>query len=143
MSTDGLENEWDIALHGLLTGSTAITDHLASGTAGVHHELAPQNADHPLVVFNHQAETTVWTFDKIAYENLLYEVKAISIGESFASAGTIDAAIASVLNDGTPSVTDYGLLYARRESGVRFPEVIEGQRINHRGGLYRIWLAPA
>jgi hypothetical protein len=135
-------NQLDTFLFSTLTGATAITDHLADGTAGVWADMAPQNADHPLVVFRQMASTPTWQLNGVAFENLLYDVQTVTIGESTALAGTIDAAISTALDDSSGTVTDYGLLYIRRESGVRFPEVYEGQRINHRGALYRIWLAP-
>jgi len=70
-------------------------------------------------------------------------IRAITIGESEAVAGTIAKGIEDAMNDGTLTVASHSTIYTRKESGVAFPEVIEGQRYNHRGGLYRIWLAPS
>ena len=140
MSTIG--RDLDEALYAKLTGASSVTSLLESATA-VYGYIAPQNAGHPFVIFRDLDDAPVWRLNGKAYEAHLYEIRAVTEGNSFAIAADIDAAIESLLNDGTLTVDGHGLMYIRKESGLPpFPEVAEGQRYNHKGSLYRIWLRP-
>lgn len=135
-------NELDAGLYTTLTGATAITDLLANGTASVFAWLAPENEDPPYVVFNQQADTPVYRLPAVAYENLLYQVRAVTEGESAKLAGQIEDAVEAALTDQAVSVSGHTLMYLRKESGVDYVEVTQGQRYHHRGAIYRVMVAP-
>lgn len=136
---------FDKAVHDKLAGTSAVTTHLAAGTAGVFLMVARPGADPPYVVFNRQAQTPrrVIGGGAVAFENVLYQVKAITKDQS-ALAGTIAAAIDTALDNQALTIAGYVHMSTLRESQVDFPEPSEGGPVYyHRGGLYRIHADPA
>jgi hypothetical protein len=134
-------NALETGLYSALTGGTALAALLA-GSASVYNVLAPQGAALPYVVFNWMTETPSHTFGGVALEDFQYQVKGVTEGPSMKRAGEIRDAIDNLLDDGIISVSGYGTRYIRRISGVSYAETVDGQRFNHRGGIYRIMLDP-
>ena len=139
-------NAIDLALYNKLTGSTALTALTSGGTASpsVYQWLAPENQDPPYVIYNKQASTPQHTLSGVAFENLLYAVKGVTLGHSAAAAGTIASTIDTVLADQALTITGYTHMYLRRVSDIDYPETAAGgQRYQHRGALYRVFADPA
>lgn len=140
-------NAIDAAIYSKLTASAALTSLTSGGTAnpGVYQWLAPENADPPYVIYNVQSPSvprrTMGT--AVAFEDTVYLVKAVTQEPSAKLAGSILARIDEALNDQPLTIGGYTHLYLRRESGVEFPEVSDGLRYMHRGGLYRLMAQPA
>lgn len=138
-------NALDAAIYGALSAGTALTSLLAGGTASpsVFQHLAPENQDPPYVVFNKQANTPRFTFSGLAFENAVYQVKAVTLGPSAQLAGTIAEAIDDLLTDVPVSVTGHKLMYLRRMEDIDYPEPGPGgQRYHHRGALFRVMVDP-
>jgi len=132
---------FDKAVHDRLAGHAALIT-LLGGTA-IFEAMAPQGADFPVVIFNVQVGSVpVRTLNRIAYENMVYLVKGVTVGPSAAGCGTVAKEIETALTAAPLSVTGYGHMLCHREQSVDFPEVIDGVRYNHRGGLYRLQATP-
>ncbi len=133
------------AIYTKLTGATALTSLLTGGTASpsVYEILAPEGNDPPYVVFNAQSPSVPrYTLTGVAFENTVYQVKGVTVDHSAAAAGTIAQQIDAALNDQTLTVTGYTHLLCRRIADIDYPELVAGQRYQHRGGLYRVWVDP-
>ena len=139
------QNEVAVGLYTKLTGNSALTALLASGTAGVYEGHAPQDASLPYVVFNTQSPSVPRYVGNsgTAWEDGVYQVQGVTEGWSRSSAGTIASKIDLALNAQTLTVTGFTNVHLHRIQDVDYPEVLEGKRFNHRGGLYRIRVAPA
>lgn len=134
-------NALDAGVYTKLAGTSALTT-LLGGTA-IYNALAPQGADPPYCVFNIQASTPVRQMGGVAYENVLVQVQGVTIGESMKLAGQLQDAIDATLADQPVTVASHTLMYLRRDGGVSYTETVAGQRINHRGAIYRVMLDPA
>lgn len=139
------EAAFESGLYAALAASTALTSLLSGGTASpsIYNTQAPQGAAPPYVVFNQQSGNTVYTLTGVAYDDVEYQVQAITTGPSMASASAIQAAFDAVLNDGTVAASGYGVMYLRRRARVSYAETVDGQRYNHRGHVYRVMADPA
>lgn len=132
-------NQVDTALYTALTGSTAL---MAKAT-GVYNSLAPSTATPPFVVFNEQAGVDAYALSRRAYRRLLYQVKCIATGPSGKAAGEAYDLVEAVLHDAALTVTGYGLLYLRRESDVKYTEVVNGIQYWHVGAIYQVMITPS
>jgi hypothetical protein len=134
-------NAFETAVYNKLAGASGLVTVLG-GTA-IYSRLAPQNADPPYVVFQVQSPSVPrWTMGGTAYENLLYTVRAVTEGPTLAQAGSIDHQINLALNDQSLTISGYTHMVCRRESGVDYTEIVDGKRLNHLGGIYRIQADP-
>lgn len=139
-------NALDIAIFNKLTGSTALTALTSGGTASpsVYQWRAPEGQDPPYIIYNKQASTPQHTLTGVAHENAIYQVKGVTLGPSAAAAGTIASTIDTVLVDQALTIAGYTHMYLRRVSDIDYPEAGPGgQRIHHRGALYRILADPS
>lgn len=136
------------AIYGKLAGDTTLNNLLASPPAtqskSIYHEQAPDNAQHPYVIFNQQAATRAYAFGGRAMDNELWLVKGVARkGDGTASADDVAGDIAdrldALLTDGTLSISGETQLYLRFENPVRYSENPEGSpRIVHAGALFRL-----
>ena len=132
-------NATDVAVFTKLTGASALTTLLSGGTASVFNWVGPQNTDPPYVIFNVQSPSVpVRTLTGVAYENLIYSVRGVTVGPTTAAAGTIATQINVALDDKALSITGFTLMYLRRVQDIDFPEIVAGQQYHHRGATYRI-----
>jgi hypothetical protein len=125
------------AIYTLLTGDDTLTDLLAS-TGAVYHEHAPVEAARPLVIFNRQSGTRIYTFGGEAIRPEMWLVKAVTNSQSASSAEAIDARLEALLNDAALSISGSTLLHLRRDSDVQYAEQDGHDTYQHVGGLYRL-----
>ncbi len=136
------------AIYGKLAGDTTLTAMLATPPSGysqsIFHQVAPKGAGHPYVIFQQQSETPVHAMKGGAsvFSSELWLLKAVDHSGSSDAADEIDGRIKALLNDGALSISGASLMYLRRESGVEYPEVIDGEIYRHRGALYRVISQP-
>lgn len=112
-------------------------------TAGIHHAVAPQNAQMPAVVFNRQAGTPQWAFDSAHIQSDVWQVKAVDKNASASRAEDIAKRVDELLTDAPITVDDHTLLAIYRESDVEFLETADGLTYHHVGALYRVQTTPA
>jgi hypothetical protein len=123
-----------------LRADSTLTGLLTSGTAGIHHSVAPQGSSFPCVTFQKVPGTQpAYTLGARAWENELYNIKAVTEGHSALTAGSIAERIDTVLTDNPVSVSGGTCLYLRLESYIEYPEVTDGKTYQHIGGSYRVW----
>lgn len=123
------------ALYSKLTGGTALTALLASGSA-VYNQRAPDGAAFPYIVFNQQGggPENVDPNDK---RNLVYFVRAYA--QNADTAGSIDAQVSALLHHKALSVGGYTNLWTARETDLEAVETPPNEQpIYMMGALYRI-----
>lgn len=133
-------NEIRRALYSRLNGDATL---MALTTGGVHHQVAPQDAAMPVVVFHKQSGRPVWQFAGAHIQSDLWTVKAVNVGSSANTAEDIAARIDVVLTDAPLAVTGRVLLAVYRESDIDFPEQDGADTYRHVGGVYRLATTPA
>ena len=137
-------NPVDKGIYDALVDSDDLTSLTAGGTASpsVYQWLAPEGQAAPYVVYFPQSPSVPKrTMGGTVYEDALYTVKGVTLGPSSASAGTIAAKIEDAMNVSL-TITGYTHVRSEREQSVDFIEVSDGQRWNHRGGVYRVQARP-
>jgi hypothetical protein len=140
------------SLYGKLAGDVTLTTMLGapapSYSQSIYHEQAPKGAGFPYLILQQQAETAAHAFAGGAsiYNNELWMVRAVDSGNGSAASADkvddIDSRVQSLLNDGSLSISGASLMYLRRESGIEYPEVVDGTQYRHRAGLYRLYRQP-
>lgn len=133
-------NQVKAGLVSALKADATLTALLADGTAGVYPMPAPQGAALPYITYNRVPGTgPAYTLDGKAWDNELYNVKAVTTGTSPLLAGSIGARIETVLSDNPVSVSGGSCLYLRLETYIEYPEVSDGKTYQHVGGAFRLW----
>lgn len=134
------QNAINTAIYTKLSG-TALTSLLSGGTAipSIFFEQAPDNFTPPYVV---------WLFPSELDQNLIPHrmkdivLRAYAVANAPAQAGTIDAAIDTLLNGGTLSfgtATGWTQIWLRRENGYQIITTTEaGVRFYTSGADYRV-----
>ena len=130
------------ALYARLSGDAALTGLLSSPTA-IYHQVAPQDAATPFVVFHRQAGDPIWQFDGAHVQSDLWTCKAVDRGASASRAEDIAARIDAVLTDAPLAVAGRDLLAVYRESDVSYPETSDGDTYRHEGAQYRVETSPS
>jgi len=132
-----IQNLLNTALYTKLSG-TALGTLTAGGTASpsVYFAQAPDNATVPYVV---------WMFPSELDENTIPHrmknvvVRAYAVAAAPAQAGTIDAAIDTLLNGGTLTVTGWTNIWTHRENGYQLVSTSQsGVRYYTSGADYRV-----
>jgi len=131
------------ALYGKLAGDSTLTTSLGVAAPGytqaIYHEVAPEGAQFPYLIFQKQAGTPTGTFGvPSAMENDVWLVKAVDRSTTADAAEAIAKRVADLLNDASLSISGATLCYLRRESDVQFPEVVDGVTYRHAGSLFRL-----
>lgn len=126
------------ALFSKLTGAESVTK-LLGGVTEVYFELAPPEAEYPLVIFARSGGVDSYTFAGRAWRDQTWLVKAVDRSTSANVADEIDGAIDELLTDGSLTISGASHMSTRRISDMPpFPETVDGQVYRHAGGLYRI-----
>ena len=123
-------------LYQLLSGDSTL-----SGLVGgrIYGYLAPQDAALPHVVYSHQAGHDVRGVGPVRIMvSLVYQVKAVGQGGSFAGLKAIADRLDQLLQGASGSVVDGRVLMCVREQPVEYVEVDSGVQYRHLGGLWRI-----
>lgn len=135
-----MSNRVKTGLIAALRADATLTGLLGSGTASIHHSVAPQGSSFPCVTYQKVPGTQpAYTMGGRAWENELYNVKAVTQGHSAPTAGSIAERIDTVLTDNPVSVSGGTCFYLRLESYIEYPEVTDGKTYQHIGGSYRVW----
>jgi hypothetical protein len=138
------ENELEQAWVARLRTTSAITNSLAAGTAGIYNWIAPQGATYPLIIVSEQSglDDNVKTGRS---RNVLLLCKAITT-TTLKAAGVIDEAIDDAFHfvNGESvaqplTIVGWTIFWQRRASDVRYSERdSDGVLYHHAGGLYRV-----
>jgi hypothetical protein len=131
------------ALYGRLASDTTLNNSLATPPNGysksIYYQQAPATASYPFVVFQKQSGVPSESFgDPSALENDIWLVKAVDRATTADTAETIQARIATLLNDASLSISGATLSYLRRQSDVEYPEISDGVSYVHAGSMYRL-----
>ena len=124
------------ALYTVLAAGTALIAKLG-GTA-IYQSPAQQGKALPYVVFFPSGGGDDNTSPKRA-RSPVWTVKAVSSAGAL-NAGEIDDLVDDLLHGKALTVTGWGNWRTTRESDVAYEELVAGQVVWHRGGLYRIRL---
>jgi hypothetical protein len=106
-------------------------------------EAAPGNTK--FVIVSLVDEHDEMQFGGRSFEDALFLVKAVALSTSGANIQTAAARIDAVLDGGTLAPSGYTLMVMQREARVRATEVDAVDpaiRWQHRGGHYRVMMAP-
>lgn len=140
-------------IYGKLAGDTTLNNLLGTPAPdfakSIYHQVAPDKANYPFVIFNRQAGTPSYAFTKpSALETDIWLVKAIDSDSEDADAGkqifsadraeSIAARINALLTDAALSISGAKLLSIRRQSDVDYEETEDGVSYRHCGSLYRL-----
>lgn len=106
----------------------------------IYDGLAPQGSLFPFVVFNHQGGADLRGVGTArAFNNSLYQVKAVIDKGSFVTIATIADRIDTLLH-GVNGTADNGvILGCVREQPLMLIEQENGVQYRHAGGIYRIY----
>ena len=130
-------NVLNTAIYSKLTGGTALTSLLASGSA-VYYLQAIDNATLPYIVFDHPGGGPQ-NINPSDMRSQLVQVRCYAL--SPALSGSIDAQASALLDRKTLSVTGYTNFVTVRETDVSSVEVPEdGTKIYMSGASYRVRL---
>ena len=131
-------NQVDAALYAILSDNAE----LGEKVTGVYNAVAPETAEYPFVIFNEQSGTDSYVFGDYSHRNLVYLVKCVAKSPSAKVAGEVYDIIESILMDRQLTMDGYKNIYLRRESDVKYPEVVDGIQYWHVGALYSITVVP-
>lgn len=126
-------------LQATLTGSTAVTGPLGDGVNGVHADVAPPGAKHPLVIHQFQGGADVRGAGPFRIMlNGLWVVKVIGETRDILELEPIDDAIDALLQGASGAAAD-GLIFSSvREYPLTLAERDNGHDYRHLGGAYRV-----
>jgi len=130
-------SEVDAALSAKLLNDATL---MAIMTDGVYFDEAAQGKT-KFVIVSLIAEFDEPMFNARAFEDATYLVKAVAKSSSGADVKTAAARIDTLLEQGTMTITGYGLMAMRRIERVRYTEVDDQDpsiRWQHRGGRYQV-----
>lgn len=129
-------NALNDAIYDKLAAGTALTT-LLGGTS-IYLEMAPDEKDYPFVVFSHPAGGP----ENINASSLRSQlVQVVGWGTVPLQAGSIDAAVSSLLDRGSVTITGYETIWCVRETDFTVMEILpNNQRVYGSGAQYRIRL---
>lgn len=131
------------AIYGKMAGDSTLNALLASPPTGyskaIYHQVAPDAAAHPFVIFNKQAGTPTYAMVTTpAYETDVWLIKAVDKDTSADDAEAVAARLNALLTDGVLSISGATQLYLRRQSDIDYEETDDGVVYRHVGSLYRL-----
>lgn len=128
------------AIYAKLAAGTALTSLLTDGTAGIHYAQAPENAEHPLLLYYEVTNVPAYRLGRSrAWTEARYTVEAITESPSFRTAKLIADAADAALSDQTLSVSGVDAMLCERIDAIPDrPETVGGTRFNHAGYDFRI-----
>lgn len=129
------------ALYGKMSGDTTLSAMLPAAPSGlskaIYHEVAPEGANLPYVIFFKSAGTPRYAIGARAWDDEVWTIKGVA-SEDPDTADNIASRLDVLLTDGTISISGRTELYLRREGDVEYGEVADGKRYHHAGGLFRL-----
>lgn len=130
------------SIYGKLAGDTILNALLGTPATGfnksIYYQQAAQGADFPYVIFNEMSETPRYAIGAKAYDNDVWQVKAVDRNTDADPIDTIKSRLDALLTDGTISISGAVQLYLRAESGVVYSETEDGVQYLHAGWLFRL-----
>jgi len=135
-----IQNKLNTGIYTKLAGTagTALTSLLSGGTAApsVFFQQAPDNYALPYVVWSIPSELDT---NEIPHRMKDIIVRAYGVASAPAQAGTIDAAIDTLLHEKTITVSGYSNIRVQRETGYQLIDTSEtGERYYISGSDYRV-----
>ena len=128
-------------LYERLTGDSTLMGYLGNDPARVVGYLAPEGTPEPFVVFQHQASSDVMVVNgERIWSDLVYLVKTIDKGESFAQAWDIAGRIDDVLHEAAGISSSGEVLACVRERLISYVEHDGKEMFRHAGGVYRMYV---
>lgn len=106
----------------------------------IYDGVAPEGASFPYVIFNYQggSDTVVVGAARVLNQSV-YQIKAVTQSQSYASGAEIADRIDTLLQAQSGQADDGLVLGANREQPIMYVEVIETIQYRHTGGLYRLF----
>lgn len=133
-----LVDKW---LAGLLGNDVALAEMV---NARIFSYLAPAGTIFPFVLYAYQGSSDVIAVGGYRILNSgVYQVKGVVKGDSMVAAEAIANRIDMLLTRATGTVVGGIVLACVRERPIAYPEISDGLRYNHLGGLYRIQVQGA
>jgi hypothetical protein len=126
-----------------LYAALANDEEIKALATGVYHQLAPETAAYPFVIFNRQSGVSVRRMGGEAYRNQVWQVQGLARGGSAAAAEAIDERCAELLDGAALEIAGFTTLAVTRESGLDYAEEDNGEIIHHVVGLYRLQVQRA
>jgi hypothetical protein len=134
------------ALYGKMAGDATLTGLLGTPKSGysqaIYYERAPSGAAFPYIVFSKQAGTPRYAMSARAYDDDVWQIKAVGKDDGVdLSADKVDniaSRLDALLTDGTISISGRTQLYLRRESDIDYAETADGVNYRHAGSLFRL-----
>ncbi len=131
------------AIYGKLSGDGTLNALLGTPATGytkaIYHQVAPDGAAFPFIIFQKQAGTPTESFgDPSALETDVWLLKGVDRATSSDTAEAIQARLAALLNDAVLSISGTTAIYLRRTSDVEYAEIEDGVRFQHAGSLFRL-----
>ena len=105
---------------------------------GVWRNIAPPNTTGTIVVFSQVSSSDAYALAHRAYSNAVYQVKAITPGESAVAAWDAAERVEALLTDTPLTLSTGHVLNCRRQSVISMTETDNGEQYQHAGGLYTI-----
>jgi hypothetical protein len=141
------------ALYGKLSGDTTLNNLLGPPPSGwsksIYYGFAPDTADednYPFVLLSHQSPNipTYANVAKPAFETQVWWIRAVDQNSTADPAEAVSDRLDELLTDGSLSIAGGDtVMWLRRQSSQTYPEVADGVRYFHSGGLYRLVTEPA
>lgn len=125
------------ALYARLSGDATLTGLLATPTS-IYHQVIPQTAAFPALVFQKASGTPDWQFAGASVQQDVWIVKAVDKASSATKAEAIAARIAAVLTDAPLGIAGSVLLAVFRESDIDYSEADGADIYRHVGARYRL-----
>lgn len=125
------------ALYTALADDAQLTG-LLSAPSSIFHQVIPQTAKLPAVVFSRQAGTPWWQFAGAHVQQDVWTFKGIGKGSSATRAEDIAARIDQLLTDASLIVGGESVMAIFRESEIDYLERDGADLFHHRGALYRL-----
>jgi hypothetical protein len=118
----------------------AVTDLLANGSASIIHQVAPDTASYPMIIFNQQTGEPHHQFGGSRYDEQTWMVKAVEQGGSSSAAEDIAAAVDAALDWQLLSIEGGESMQVEADSKMSYSEVVDGEPYRHHVALYRLVL---
>lgn len=120
---------------------SSVTSNLADGSASIFYGRAPTGAHYPFLIFAKQSGRAVDRFGGLAYDTQVWLVKTVTSNDEKALPGKAEdtaAAVNTLLDFGTLTISGGSLMHLARISDVDYTETEGDQVYSHNGALYRV-----
>jgi hypothetical protein len=126
-----------VGLYQALAGSAPIYSKLATASS-IFHEVAPEGAALPFLIFGKQSGVPTYTFGDTYFDSQLWMIKAVGRSETSNDLEAVQLAVDTLLTNQTIAIENGSLLDLRRQSDIDYLEEDDGDQYRHHGGLYRV-----